>query len=212
MKVSTLSSRVDELLQMDSEPFALQSALLHGTIGVIQALYGVNSAQEKALSGHVDAIFKRGHPANDDDCRLAVKSIKGVLTSLKGELEAGFVGSLRVSLTGEILADLIKLSRVALDEPGDDSKNVAAVLAAAAFEDVLRKLGEAKVGGEHEKLADVLTALKEAGVFQGAEVGIAQSYLSFRNRALHAKWSEVDRPGIESVLGFTEQIIVKHFT
>ena len=64
----------------------------------------------------------------------------------------------------------------------------------------------------HEKLADVVTALKERDVLQGSQVGIAQSYLSFRNRALHAKWAEVDRPEVASVLGFTEALLVKHFS
>jgi hypothetical protein len=60
-----------------------------------------------------------------------------------------------------------------------------------------------------DKLADILTWLKEKGVLEGSEIGIAQSYLSFRNRALHAKWDEVDKPAINSVLAFTEQIILK---
>jgi hypothetical protein len=87
---------------------------------------------------------------------------------------------------------------------------VAAVLAAAAFEDILRRLTEVNGIPHHEKLADVHTALKDVGVLQGAEVGIAQSYLSFRNRSLHAQWSDVDRPSINSVLAFTEQMILKH--
>ena len=63
-----------------------------------------------------------------------------------------------------------------------------------------------------KKLADVVTALKQEGVLEGAQVGIAQSYLSFRNRALHAKWNEVNRPEVASVLGFTEALLVKHFS
>lgn len=113
---------------------------------------------------------------------------------------------------GEVLTDFIKLARAALQESGDGAKNVAAVLAAAAFEDVLRRLADEKGLGHQEKLADVLTALKKVGVLQGAEVGIAQSYLSFRNRSLHAQWNEVDRPAIESILAFTEQVILKNLT
>ena len=88
----------------------------------------------------------------------------------------------------------------------------AAVLAAAAFEDVLRRLADLKGVAHKEKLADVLMALKDLGILQGAEVGIAQSYLSFRNRSLHAQWNEVDGPAIESALAFIEQLILKHLT
>lgn len=110
------------------------------------------------------------------------------------------------------MTDLVKLARAVLEEANDDAKNVAAVLTAAAFEDMVRRLADLRGGKETEKLADVLIWLKNTGVLQGSEVGIAQSYLSFRNRALHAKWSEVDRPSVESVLAFTEQIILKNLT
>ena len=213
MKLTALSTRVDELLGVPQQTPStmLQSALYNGTLGVMQSLYGTDSSQEKALREHIELIFQKGHPTNQHSIEVAIEAIKGSLASIKSELDAGFIGSLRVTLTGEVLADLIKLSRTTLTEPGDDAKNVAAVLAAAAFEDAVRKLSDTKGLGEKEKLADVLTALKDAGVLQGAEVGIAQSYLSFRNRALHAKWSEVGRPGVESALAFTEQLILKHF-
>jgi hypothetical protein len=136
----------------------------------------------------------------------------GALESVKAELEAGFIGSLRATLTGEILTALTKLARTTLEETGNDAKNVASVLTAAAFEDVMRKLDDLKGLPKHEKLQDVLIALKDAGVLQRTEGTTAQSYLSFRNHALHAKWSEVDRPVVQSALGFTEQIILKHLT
>ncbi len=46
---------------------------------------------------------------------------------------------------------------------------------------------------------------------QGAQLGIAQSYLTFRNRALHAKWAKVDRAAAQSVLSFTEQVVASQF-
>jgi hypothetical protein len=54
--------------------------------------------------------------------------------------------------------------------------------------------------------------LKDRQVFQGPQVGIAQSYLGFRNKALHAQWSGIDRSSIHAVLAFTEQLIIAHFT
>jgi uncharacterized protein YutE (UPF0331/DUF86 family) len=178
----------------------------------MQALSGPESSQEKDLRAYLESIRKGGHPRLPATIASSIEAIRGTLLSIKAELDAGFIGSLRATLTGEVLTDLIKLARTTLAEQGEDAKDVAAVLSAAAFEDVMRKLIDLKGLGEYEKLTDVLIALKDTGVLQGAEVGIAQSYLSFRNRALHAKWSEVDRPAVESVLGFTEQIILKHLT
>jgi hypothetical protein len=178
----------------------------------MQALYGPNSSQEKDLRTYIEGAHGRGSPGNELILTTCIQIIRGALISIKAELEAGFVGSLRATLTGEVLTDLIKLARATLTEKGEDAKNVASVLTAAAFEDTLRKLGDLKGLGEPEKLMDLLTALKDAGVLQGAEVGIAQSYLNFRNRALHAKWDEVDRPSVESALTFTQQIILKHLS
>jgi uncharacterized protein YutE (UPF0331/DUF86 family) len=76
---------------------------------------------------------------------------------------------------------------------------------------MVRRLADLNGLPQDEKLADVLTALKSAGVLQGAEVGIAQSYLGFRNKALHARWNEVDLPAVQAVLAFTEQIILQRF-
>ena len=104
------------------------------------------------------------------------------------------------------------MARSVLDEQGDGAKNVAAVLAAAAFEDTIRKMVENLAGvTTPDDLSEVLKKLKDAGVIQSPQVGIAQSYLSFRNHALHANWDKIERASIYSVLGFVEQLLLKHF-
>jgi len=213
MNLSTVKARVDELLAMTPQrpSTTLESALHHGTLGLMQALYGPNSSQEQELRAYTKRLRTSAQLHNHAPVS-SIEAIKGALEAMKAELDAGFVGSLRATLTGEVLTDLIRLARETLEEPGEDAKNVASVLVAAAFEDVLRRLGELKSLPEHEKLVNVVIALKDAGVLQGAEIGTAQNYLSFRNRALHAKWSEVTRPVVESALAFTEQIILKHLT
>jgi hypothetical protein len=137
---------------------------------------------------------------------------QGALASLKREIELGLTGSLRHQVTGEVLTDLIQLSRAALEQQGDGAKNVAAVLAAAAFEDTVRRMGTSLAGvvGKDD-LSDVLKKLKDAGVIQAPQVSIAQSYLNFRNHALHADWEKIGRESIHSVLGFAEQLLLKHF-
>ncbi len=214
MNISVLKTRVDALCAMASQQCGVeqQNTLYHGTLGIMLALYGTDSSQEKALRASIERLTNKDHPSASYVINNSVAAIGGVLAAIKAELDSGFIGSLRATLTGEVLTDFIKLARMTLEESGDDAKNVAAVLAAAAFEDVLRKLADLKGIDHQEKLADVMTALKDVGVLQGAEVGIAQSYLSFRNRSLHARWNEVDRPAIESALAFTEQVILKHLT
>jgi hypothetical protein len=214
MDVSSLSKRVDALLStLNQTPtIDLQNASYHGTLSLMQAIYGSNSSQEQALSTYLKSLREKVNPSNPSVINYSILAIKGTIASIKAELDSGFIGTLRGRLTGETLTDFIKLARAVLEKPTNDAKNVAAVLSAAAFEDVIRRLAELKGGKNTEKLADVLIWLKDMDVLQGSEVGIAQSYLSFRNRALHAKWDEVDLPSVQSVLAFTEQIILKNFT
>jgi len=61
-------------------------------------------------------------------------------------------------------------------------------------------------------LAELLTELKNKGVLDGTQIGVAQSYLTFRNKSLHAEWDKVGRETVASVLAFTEQLLLKHFS
>ena len=90
---------------------------------------------------------------------------------------------------------------------------MAAVLAAAVYEDTIRRMGFMFAGiTDRPKLQMVINSLKERGTLKGAQVSIAQSYLPFRNDALHADWGKIERESIMSVLGFVEELLVKHFS
>ena len=97
-----------------------------------------------------------------------------------------------------MLSDFLQLARAALDEKGDGAKNVAAVLAAALFEDSIRRLSISDGAPHIERLQDVITDLKDRGVLKGSQVGIANSYLNFRNNALHAQWDKIERESVAS--------------
>jgi len=211
MDIETLQRRVDALLAIEeSTAMSTQTELYNGALGVLQSLYGRDSSQERDLRGVVESI---GAKAPQEGFRVmrAIEAIRGVLRSIRGELDSGFAGSIRSSISAEVLSDFVKLARATLDESGDEAKNVACVLAAAAFEDTLRRLAELRGISPRDKLADVVTSLKEAGALKGAQVGIAQSFLSFRNRALHAQWLEIDRASAHSALAFTEHVLLSEF-
>ena len=214
MDVEAIKLRLKGLLQDSQGPkdYELQSRVHQGTLGLLHVLYGRDSSRERDLRGALERISKASHPATEFTVTSSMSVIRGVLQSIQADVDSGMLGSLREAITADVLSDLIKLARTVADDAGEGGKNVAAVLAAAAFEDCLRRLATSRGLAHREKLADVVTALKEKDVLQGAQVGIAQSYLSFRNRALHAKWAEVDRPEVMSVLGFTGALLVKHFS
>ena len=131
---------------------------------------------------------------------------------LKAEIESGLMGSLQKRMTSEVLTDMVQLARTVLDEAGDNAKNVAAVLSAAAFEDTIRRMGSVFAGvmGKDD-LPSVIDALKSKGTLVAPQLGIALGYLNFRNRALHANWDQIDRASVSSVLAFVEGLLLKHF-
>jgi len=183
--------------------------LFQGAISLAARIYGPGSVQVDSL--HRQAAAANAKSSGSVASEIVIGVAVGALRTLKSEIQAGLLGDLRRQISGEVLTDFLQLSKQALNEPGDGAKNVAAVLAAALFEDTIRRLAEANGIPHIDKLQDVLTELKNKSVLQGAEVGIAQSYLNFRNSALHAQWDKIDRPSVASVHAFVEGLLMKHF-
>jgi hypothetical protein len=176
-------------------------------ISMASTFYGANSPHAEALKSSADNLSKSKE--SHAPARL-YEFASGYITNMAAELDSGLIENLRLRLTGEILSDLIGMAREAL---ADHTMHVAAVLTAAAFEDLLRRLAEEKAGiTDRIKLEQVVIALKEKGVLQGGEPGVVQSFLKFRNDSLHADWKNVTEPQVASCLGLLDTLMVKHFS
>ena len=116
-------------------------------------------------------------------------------------------------MAGEVLADLVGLGKETLFQPTEAAKNVAAVMIASAFEDLLRRMGVELAGViGRPSLQDVLNALKDKVVLKGGEIGTAQSFLKFRNDSLHADWANVSRAQVDSCTAFIGAMLLRHFS
>lgn len=180
-------------------------------VSMLAAVYGPQSAQLSALNRRIDQCAKSEGFLNAESLRgeQAYNAIQSAVT----EIENGLVVNLRTHVAGEVLADLIGLGKEILADKTDAAKNVAAVLVAAAFEDLIRRMGAELAGvSGRPKLEVVINALKDANVLRGGEPAVAQSYLKFRNDSLHADWASVERSQIHSCLGFIEPLLLKHFS
>jgi hypothetical protein len=85
------------------------------------------------------------------------------------------------------------------------------VLAAAAYEDTLRRLADIRGLPHQDKLADVVTALKADGSLTGPQVTFALAGLKFRNDAMHAQWNGIERSSVVGIVGFVRELLTKHF-
>lgn len=215
MNAEALQKRAEELIASVSEKRQTVhgcTEIYTGAVTVLSAVYGTDSDQVRAVKIPGEAAFKESEVRLFSKLNLVAEIASGALHNLLQEINHGLIGKLKLQLTGEVLADLVHLARTTLSEQGDAGKDVAAVLAAASFEDTIRKLGSMFVGSVGgEKLADVLTALKDKCIITGPQFTTAQSYLNFRNKALHADWGAIDRATVSSSLAFVEGLILKHF-
>jgi hypothetical protein len=220
MDIQSLARRIDFLLSLESQQgpgrlTGLASELLSGTLSVLGAMHGRDSHQLEALSDLAEQVRRKSdRPAHlEHNSQSVIEACLGALRNLKQELDSGLIGTLQKRISSEVLTDLVQLARAVLEEPGDNAKNVSAVLAAAAFEDTIRRMGSSFAGvmGGSD-LSDVIGALRAAGILVSPQLGIAQSFLNFRNRALHANWDQIDRAAVNGVLGFVQELLLKHFS
>jgi hypothetical protein len=170
-------------------------------ISMATTFYGAGSQQVEALRRASDKY------GNDVD---RYEFAKGCIANMVAEVRGGLVQNIRLTIAGEILADLIAMAHEAL---GEKAVHVAAVLTTAAFEDLMRRLAQEKAGiTARIKLEQILIELKEKGVLQGGEPGVAQSFLKFRNDSLHADWNNVTDVQVAGCLGLVESLTIKHFS
>jgi hypothetical protein len=202
-RAASFGGRVGTLAAGQKSGEALTFAISMGT-----AFYGANSQQVEAIRRRVESISKEKGSTFPE---IAVYEFAlGCIHNMAAEIKGGLIQSIRLGIVGEVLADLVSMARDALSE---GSVQVAAVLTAAAFEDLMRRLGQEKAEiTSRIKLDQVLIELKEKGVLQGGEPGVAQSFLKFRNDSLHADWSNVTESQVSSCLGLLDSLIIKHLS
>jgi hypothetical protein len=208
--------RVEELLgtaHVERESLEGCFEISTGALGVASAVDGPDSTAVRAVTSPGEAgLGENSETLYGQFSDPVIHAAIDALENLRGELALGLIRNLRLQMTGKVFADRIQVARTTLREPGDAAKNVASVLAAASFEDVIRKMGATFAGSMGgDTLADVLSILKEKAVLTGPQVTTAQGYLTFRDTALHAEWNGIDRPTVSSVLAFIEELILKHF-
>lgn len=191
---------------------AIASEATQFATSLLTAFYGSESTQLREFRAACEAISTQ-KVAPSTIAFYLCSHAHGAIQNAAAELDAGLIANLRVAIAGEVLAELVRLAKEIMADRNDGATNVSAVLIAAAYEDLIRKMG-AEFGGvtDRPKLEQVIVALKIAGVLKGGQVGIAQSYLKFRNDSLHADWNNVDRSQVESCLAFVESLLLKHFS
>ena len=200
---SKMSSQTDAWIRRGKQlltnynPESIQFA-----VSFLTAIYGPSSVQLGTFNTTLAQIAKTAsNPANAEEHQIT--AAMAAIGNTIAEIEGGLISSLRAAVAGEVFGELVTLGKEILGDGSEPAKNVSAVLIAAAFEDLIRRMGTELAGVQgRPKLEHVVTALKDAQVLRGGEVGTAISYLKFRNDSLHADWANVHRSQIQSCIAF----------
>lgn len=217
MKVTKeiVSQRVDNLIAATDRFFPsaermdwqLVDDTTFGSIAIISLIYNddhefvnqIKSARDTFLRGNRGRFF----------CENLKLTLKGILQTVKFEIDNEILSSIENQARGEVFGDFITLSKSLLSE---GYKDAAAVLACGALEDSLKKFANRKgLAVEDKDISAVINSLKAQGFIKGAQSGIVQSYVQLRNKAFHAQFDKIETPEVASLISFVEQFLLTNF-
>lgn len=168
---------------------------------LIRAAFGQSSPQHVNFSAAYLACKGYGDE---------VWALFSLFDAAKSDFEGGYVFDVEMQVSGEVFGDFVSLARHSLSE---GNKDVAAVLACAALEDALKRYAAVhKLPVDGKTMAEVVNALKSAGLVAGAQKTLLDAMPRIRNLALHGEWSKLGEPDVASVLGFVESFLLTKFT
>ena len=186
---------------------------VQATVSILALVYGSPSTQ---LSLFLDRV-KSGVGGRDSqdyyyNQRVASEIVRVIDQGL-ADKRAGMTGSVRVLAQGEVLGDFLGLAREAMVSRDGPSERVAAVLVAAALEETLKQIGaSADVDVANRDIRGVIQKLKDAGLLVGAQVGLANGLVKFRDTAFHGQFDLIERATIESAFAFVEGLLIARFS
>lgn len=214
MTTEEILKRIDELIGLGNEvlateiprrkmiPASVNNGKFRGfrsaSLSFLENIFGARHTYYKEFTEHV----------NNPTPHYTEAGIN-ILGAAKAEIEGGWLFTVEGQVSAEIFADFIALAKESLD----DNKDVAAVLACAALEDALKRVAiKENLDADDKDMSEVINALKAGGVLKGPQAKIVQSYVKLRNKAFHADWEKIDKESVSSLIGFTEQFLLTHFS
>jgi hypothetical protein len=170
------------------------------TQSLITAAFGPSSPHVRNFNSLYEKCDGQGYD---------VKALHAVFQSAKDDFEGGYLFNVELRVSGEVFGDFVALARQSLSE---GHKDVAAVLACAALEDVLKRYASLnQLNITYKSMTEVINALKSAGLVVGAQKSLLDAMPRLRNSALHADWSKISEPDVSSVIAFVEQFLLTKF-
>ncbi len=170
-------------------------------IAVLDSAFGRNSR----YSQNFEVAYKncRGYVSE-------IEPLKGIFLGAKADIDAGYLLSVETLLSGEFFGDFLVMAKKSLRE---GYKDVAAVLASAALEDVLKKYARSQdLDVDDKVMQDVVNALKSKGLVTGAQKSLLDTMPKIRDHAMHANWEKITSQDVGSLIGYVDEFLLAYFS
>ena len=204
-------NRIDELLEKNQKGVSLEEAaeVALAVTNIFETVYGPRSPQLELLEKVRKQVYENKNNRHGDEyfnARLFVQHLHGYLRTLKSDIKEGRV-NIQSQIRGEILGDFLSLAHETLNA---GQKDVAAVLACAALEDVLKRCASDR-GLEVQKknMQTVVNALKSKSIINSSQGKVLDGYVQVRNDTFHARWEAIDIAVVKGIIGYTQGFLAE---
>lgn len=177
---------------------------------------------ESASLSFIMNLYGQKHPyyvkfseALDKKTPANVEAGKGILSSIKTEIERGWLHSLKGLVSAEIFSDFLEMADHLLQEK---YKDPAAVMIGSVLEEHLRQLclrsnittTQSRSGREIPKKADVMNAeLSNAGIYNKLDQKNITAWLDLRNKAAHGLYDEYNLQQVQFIFQSVSEFIAR---
>jgi len=185
------------------------SKLFFTVVTLIENLYGKGDVRISDLVQNKAKNFDP-HTFSASACNSFHQNLKGILLSIKHDVENDLIFNVEKQAIGSVVADFITLAKTSSEK---NNKDVAAVLASAALEDSLKRYALLNnLNVDDKEMPGVISALKGKGLLKGPQASVVSSHTKTRNKAFHAQFDSIEMPEVKSLIAFTEEFIIKNLS
>jgi hypothetical protein len=158
--------------------------------------------------GKSSPVVERFRSVNLDGTVTVVQfeTLTGIFSGAADEYSRGYLKGIRRVISEEFAVDLCLHAENLVDEGHLES---AAVLASAALEDCFKRRVEG-IGGidtDGKTLTEYIAILKANGELSGTSAKIASAFPKFRNAAMHADWTKIEKTEILTITAFVKSFV-----
>ncbi|MCW5906543.1 MAG: hypothetical protein KIS94_01705 [Chitinophagales bacterium] len=191
---------------VESESFCHE--VYSSTISLLQSLYDKHDHRAHKLKERYNTLL-----VPDDDRFFAPDLLlpvcHGKLKGILNDIDNDLIGDLESQISSEIFGNFLLSAAHALDE---GNKEFSAVLASAALEDVLKKIGALNgLDVRTKTIEKVVGILVGKKLLKGSSSKLLDKYIFIRNKALHAEWDKFQTEEVSSMIAFIERLLLEHF-